>query len=218
MRRLGDGCSFGELDHGVEDAGAGPPLRIGHAELGAEEPGQSPLAGADVVSQPGHGPGLAEVVDDDFAGVSQSGVAGCWQGERLDVGVAEPVVQDGPDPPGFGSREVGFGAGDDELAEQASDGQDGRRGVRQRGSVRPEPDDVEGGLPVDTVFVPDPGRDSDGTIAGSDPGSLLGPDGQNPGADVDQLVVVVPVTVDDIASGVGVDLGGGHRMVAVLRH
>lgn len=202
----------------MEEAGVGPPLRVGHAELGAEESGQGPLAGADALGQPDHGPRLAEVVDDDLAGVRQPRVTGCRQGEGLEVGAAESVVQDGSDPSCLGGCDVGFGAGDEELAEQPSDGHDGRRSVRQRGAVRREPDDVQGALPVDTVFVPDPRRDPDGTIAGSDPGSPLGSDGQNPGADVDELVVVVPVTIDDVASGVDVDSGGRHRMVAVLRH
>jgi hypothetical protein len=66
--------------------------------------------------------------------------------------------------------------------------------------------------------VPGPCGDPDGAIAGSDPGSALGPDGEDPRADVDELVVVVPVAVDDVAGGVSHDLGGGHRVVAVLRH
>ena len=163
-------------------------------------------------------PGLAQVVDDDLAGVGQSGVAGCWQGEGLDVGAAEPVVQDGPDPSRLGGVRLGsvqaMMSSRSRPVTVTTVGEMSGSGA----SFAAEPDDVERCLPVDTVFVPDPCRDPDGTIAGSDPGSLLGPDGHNPGADVDQLMVVVPVAIDDIASGVGVDLGGGHWMVAVLRH
>lgn len=55
-------------------------------------------------------------------------------------------------------------------------------------------------------------------MTGTDPGSSLGPDSQNLGADVAEPAVVVPQAIDDIGSGVGVDLGGGRRMMAVLRH
>jgi hypothetical protein len=77
---------------------------------------------------------------------------------------------------------------------------------------------VEGCLPVDTVLVPGPRGDPDGAIAGSDPGSALGPDGEDPRADVDELVIIVPVAVDDVAGGVVFGLGGSHRVMAVLRH
>ncbi len=208
----------------MEDAGAGAPLGVRRAELRTEEPGEGPLADAHPAGEPGQGPGAAQVLLDRPARLGQARVLGGGERQGLDVRAAQPVVEHGPQPPQFGFGQVRFGAGDEEFAQQAVHGQDRRRAVGQRGVVRREAEGVDHARPVDPVLVPHLRRGPHGAVAGDHPGPALGLDGRDPGADVQELVVVVPMAADDLAGGVDMGARGRDRRearrvaVAVLRH
>lgn len=89
---FGDGCSFGELDHGVENPDVGSPLGVGRAELGAEQPGAGPLAGADGAGKPDQGFWSAQVALDEPARFGEPRIVRCWQGEGLPAGRAQPIA------------------------------------------------------------------------------------------------------------------------------
>ncbi|MDQ0779618.1 hypothetical protein QF026_008084 [Streptomyces aurantiacus] len=93
--RFADVRSFRQQHHGMEDPDVGPPLRIRHAELGPEQPGQGALAHADALCQPGRRPRMPQVVGHQRARLPQQGVAGGGQRQRLDEGPPQPVPQDG---------------------------------------------------------------------------------------------------------------------------
>ncbi|GAA3582292.1 hypothetical protein GCM10022222_78840 [Amycolatopsis ultiminotia] len=65
------------------------------------------------------------------------------------------------------------------------------------------------GAAVHPVFVPAAGGDPHAAVCAGDPGAVPGVHGEDSAADVEQLVVVVPVPGDDVT---------GRVLMAGLRH
>jgi hypothetical protein len=150
----GDGGVVGQEDQCVVEPDLSAPLRVSEAEVVAEAAGEGAGAGPDLTSEVVEGTIVGGVCPQDVVQFAEQWVGGGRQVEGPFGGDRELVEHDGAQAVVGWAVVVGVaGVGDDELAQEGADGEDGgfvqAEGVLGGGQA----DEVEVELAVGLVLV-----------------------------------------------------------------